>query len=46
MQGRGSENAGCPCLEHLLNTNLCSKCPPESPGMEDVTVPATERLAL
>lgn len=34
MLGRGSENAGCPCPEHLLNTKLCSKCPtPPTPGV-------------
>lgn len=46
MPARGSENAGWICPEHLLNARLCSRCHPESPGMEDVTVPATERLAL
>lgn len=46
MLGRGSESTGWPLLEHLLKTKLCSKGPPESPGMEDVTVPATEQLAL
>ena len=46
MQARGSENAAWTCPEYQLSTKLCSKCHPESSGMEDVTVPATEQLAM
>lgn len=45
---RGSEKAGWMCPERLLNAKLYSRCPPppESPGMEDVTGPAAEQLAM
>lgn len=32
--------------EHQLNAKLCSKCHPESSGVDDVTVPAAEQLAM
>ena len=40
LLSRGSENAGWTCPEHLLNPELCSRRHPESPGVEDVAVPA------
>lgn len=46
MLARGSENAGWICPEHHLNAKLCFKCHPESPGMEDVIIPATEPQAV
>lgn len=46
MPARDSENDGWICSEHQLNTKLYFRCHPESLGMEDVTVPASEQLAM
>lgn len=46
MPARGSENDGWIISEHQLNTKLYFRCHPELLGMEDVTVPAAEQLAM